>query len=101
MLRIDNRLLYSILDRCISPECWSFRMTAADLNAELANQDEVRWPEVTIEGHIELLVDGGYIEIHPRISGLAISRVTLSGHIYHRDTAKTIAMRTNPFVPSE
>lgn len=97
-MRIDNRLLYSILDRCISPEGWAFRLTASDLRAELGDQDDVTWSEVAIEGHIELLVDGGYVEIHPRISGLAISRVTLAGHIFHRDTAKTIAMRSNPFL---
>ena len=91
----DQKLLVKILEVCImDSEEWRLNVSAKDIRDHFSVEQCEHWSLVVVNGHIELLVDMGCVNVQGEAPDIFIQRVTNSGYNYI-DRSKRLNGRYN------
>ena len=91
----DQRLLVKILEVCIKDsDDWKLNLSAKDIRSKFSSAECVHWSDVVVDGHIELLVDLGCINVEGDAPDIRIQRVTNAGYNY-LDRSRRLSSRSS------
>lgn len=91
----DQKLLVKILEVCIkNSDDWKLDLSAKDIRSKFSSAECVHWSGVVVDGHIELLVDLGCINVEGEAPDIRIQRVTNAGYNY-LDRSKRLSRHSN------
>lgn len=91
----DQKLLVKILEVCIKDsDDWKLDLSAKDIRSKFSSAECVHWSGVVVDGHIELLVDLGCINVEGEAPDIRIQRVTNAGYNY-LDRSRRLSSRSS------
>ncbi|MCD7039681.1 hypothetical protein LRQ11_23440 [Pseudomonas sp. MAFF 311095] len=91
----DQKLLVKILEVCIkNSDDWKLDLSAKDIRSKFSSAECVHWSGVAVDGHIELLVDLGCMNVEGEAPDIRIQRVTNAGYNY-LDRSKRLSLHGN------